>query len=793
MKKQILTILTLALLQTSAVVGQAFWKHDINFVNSGQNDIHTFDGVIDNLDRSYVLQSRPGSTAVETVLCEFMPDGTSGFVLSLGSSVYYALPDGSYSGGIAEEGNIVYASRATHPQFGGGFTTIERIDKTTQNFFSAGSFATIIGHAQVTEILIKDGFMYVSGNCELSVPTLEFIDPVAGNNVTLPLSQNTGGNPVVTSFLAKYNLGTRELLWARRTANLRGVEVGGIEVDDQQRVYICGTAQDGAQFGTGAGSFTVSIPAGGAASHGVVARYDINLNFDPTFTPILWTDPATVAPSGDHIDDIAVDDAEGALYVIMNDRFERFGTNTNAGAPVPPSIWQSNIPNSAGFPTITLTDCDEIYVIGSVPSASQLGDYRLWGHSRTTPGTATVLSQPAVGYNGSDGELVLVQSDDDKVVIVDYRCNNLMAVDYQPPLIDPISNSVTYSSNSQNGTLCGIYDDGLTNDLVNSFFFMDAQSNQKLEFSCGEDVWFDGTASNNETAHFIGMRRRQTGVGAYQFYHHFGNSGWFPGQADVKNLSQLLDAETNGSKSFEEGYQYEIKLAVQNGCIGWMEQTIVIEIVPLDPNFGFTVSPISGTPYFNLYLNPEVTSTNFTHIWYLWNTSTNTPQVIAWPGVPNQVFLNVPNGTYNIVHIIQDPSGNCSQVSHYHSIGVFKNGVVEMTEKPTPLTAEMEEQTLDVESGTYDHLNIASGNSNSTTAEFELYPNPANQNTTIANLAPTAGNVSVLSLEGQLLMSTQIQPMQKQVLDITDLAAGMYFITLEYDNGQTATKRFVKQ
>lgn len=108
------------------------------------------------------------------------------------------------------------------------------------------------------------------------------------------------------------------------------------------------------------------------------------------------------------------------------------------------------------------------------------------------------------------------------------------------------------------------------NSGVAAFNFEDAQGNPKTEFCFGEDVYLDGTASQNENSYYIDAWRRPLGsTGAFDFV---SGLGWTPGQQ--VGVINLMDAFAGVNYFFDPGYEYRIKLAITNGdCIPWTEVT----------------------------------------------------------------------------------------------------------------------------------------------------------------------------------------------------------------------------
>ena len=75
---------------------------------------------------------------------------------------------------------------------------------------------------------------------------------------------------------------------------------------------------------------------------------------------------------------------------------------------------------------------------------------------------------------------------------------------------------------------------------------------------------------------------------------------------------------------------------------------------------------------------------------------------------------------------------------------------------------------------------------------IHLYPNPANNILTIEDTSPGKEKVvSIFNIHGQLLMNQTLNQ-AKTIIDISDLAKGIYFLKLNTDKGGDA-KTFLKE
>ncbi|WP_405208230.1 T9SS type A sorting domain-containing protein [Aquimarina sp. LLG6339-5] len=157
-------------------------------------------------------------------------------------------------------------------------------------------------------------------------------------------------------------------------------------------------------------------------------------------------------------------------------------------------------------------------------------------------------------------------------------------------------------------------------NLEVDFHFEDTDANTKDAFCDGETILLNGSASQGEVRYFIDAWRRPTGsTGNFQYV---SGLGWTTGQLQTVNLTTLF---AGNNVNFEAGYEYEIKVALGNDCIGWLPLTKRFTVLPnvgLDSNFIMNTSCAgSGT------ITVQVTATNPNA--YQWWGLFETPTSIA--------------------------------------------------------------------------------------------------------------------------------------------------------------------
>ncbi|MCB0642252.1 MAG: hypothetical protein KDC44_11455, partial [Phaeodactylibacter sp.] len=120
------------------------------------------------------------------------------------------------------------------------------------------------------------------------------------------------------------------------------------------------------------------------------------------------------------------------------------------------------------------------------------------------------------------------------------------------------------------------------------FHFEDAAGNPQTTFCYGEDVFLDGAASFGENNYWIGISRRPYPNNG-QGWQNWADVSWTNGQ--VPNNVNLSAVFADINYFFEPGWEYNLKLAVQNvpECVNWVEtvHTFVVECCDdfFDPKF----------------------------------------------------------------------------------------------------------------------------------------------------------------------------------------------------------------
>lgn len=77
--------------------------------------------------------------------------------------------------------------------------------------------------------------------------------------------------------------------------------------------------------------------------------------------------------------------------------------------------------------------------------------------------------------------------------------------------------------------------------------------------------------------------------------------------------------------------------------------------------------------------------------------------------------------------------------------------------------------------------------------EFTLYPNPVNDVLFFKSAAAIGHlTIKILTVEGRLLSTQNLEFERQASLDVSTLSKGVYFLNIEEENGNTSIKKFIK-
>jgi Secretion system C-terminal sorting domain len=212
---------------------------------------------------------------------------------------------------------------------------------------------------------------------------------------------------------------------------------------------------------------------------------------------------------------------------------------------------------------------------------------------------------------------------------------------------------------------------------VNIFNFEDANGIIKTEFCYGENVYMDATASQYETSYYIDIWRRP--IGSTENFSWYNGLGWFVGEAGIKNLSDAF-AKLTFPSYLTPGYEYSLKLALSNSCVGWesREQTFKIDCCDnyFNGDFLLDVSASQGSYAMTAKNFQTYTNVNLTHEWYVLsspNPSGGPYTPVALTTTTNQTQVTVLNNAqyglfYSVFHKIKNSCGDiCTRRVQYQT------------------------------------------------------------------------------------------------------------------------------
>ncbi len=157
------------------------------------------------------------------------------------------------------------------------------------------------------------------------------------------------------------------------------------------------------------------------------------------------------------------------------------------------------------------------------------------------------------------------------------------------------------------------------NNLSVAYHFENESGAAENTFCKGDKIFLDGAASQGENRYFIDAWRRPIGTtGNFQYV---SGLGWNWSQLGTVDLTTLFGA--NGIV-FQDGYEYQIKVALGNSCIGWLPKKMEFKVLPNGSlNSNFTMNTVCAS---NGKINVTVTANDLTanQWWGLFETTTAT-------------------------------------------------------------------------------------------------------------------------------------------------------------------------
>ena len=209
------------------------------------------------------------------------------------------------------------------------------------------------------------------------------------------------------------------------------------------------------------------------------------------------------------------------------------------------------------------------------------------------------------------------------------------------------------------------YREALPFHPIGSLFLLEDEDGQsKTTFCYGEEVFLDGTYSYGENNFWIGVSRKPYPDNG-QNWQDWADIGWEEGQVGVENLSEAF---ANINYDFEPGWEYNIKLAVQNKdeCVNWVQtvHSFVVECCEdyLNGAFELDISPIPNSDLYALeaieydtFLNADVE-----HTWHIFSSPNQNEDAYFLEAVltGETLYYEVPEDQcYLVIHSLDTPCG----------------------------------------------------------------------------------------------------------------------------------------
>lgn len=427
--KLLFYLLAIMLLSTSAV--QAQWDY-VNFTDD--SDEHLSFGCIDDTDNVYAYGNDTGWL---NVVRKFDPNGSLLWTKDISSQISYSSSAQIGGGGMDYTSGSVYTVGSltqdgvvveTGASVGGTSAVWEHLNGNAAN--------------EITDIKIQGNYMYVVGH----------YGSAGSGTTSLGFDNNTQtiSGTHLSSFVAKYTISPKALVWVNKIQASNIVRAINIDVDSNDKVYVTGDFRGMATFYTSGGSNTYSSNNNNYVDT-FLARFDSNGDYDATYglkTESLGGNKRSY--------DVVVSNLNNTVYWAEAQYVHALDTN-GSGA----NIWTYALPNASKTFSLATNNCGDIYATGQadVPVTRDPCGGDFFGVLIDSSTGATVWPSNSTSCS-SYGVEVMIDSNNKEVFIGSYFNSG----GAQPIVIDGAYSS---SGNDGEGYFIGRYDDSNENSCCN--------------------------------------------------------------------------------------------------------------------------------------------------------------------------------------------------------------------------------------------------------------------------------------------------------------------------------------
>ena len=435
MKKIILFFL---LVSTNWIFSQSW--NNINFVNSapGSTSSYVEHSIKDNSNNIFVkafhnyINSNANMNAIEKY------DNNNNLLWSKLVSVSNIQNIGNTDRKLQLSGSDIYMNDYTNTNKG-------IIIKTpNSNVASYTAWETLGGtsFSRINDIKIVGNYLYTVGTY-LSSPTSS--QTVIFNNPTTTLT--VPGNNKTYTFIAKYSISPKQLLWVQKIESSSFVAGKSLELDNANNIYISGSYSNSIVLYNGGTPTTFTS----STNKTFLAKFDSNGNYNSTFGL------KQISGTYNNAFSIKVDNTNNNVIYSHDDNITSF---TSSGV----QNWTRAIPSTGAIYDIETNNCGDVFVTGdSFSAVSKAPDHQnFFGILLNKNNGNTIWVSNALN-DVNRGKNIFTYSDNSVKFIGDFNGNGINIDSFN----STISKGLFFAKlNSQNTNSCCNYNVTLGSDIV---------------------------------------------------------------------------------------------------------------------------------------------------------------------------------------------------------------------------------------------------------------------------------------------------------------------------------------